>query len=60
LLEERLGVRLIQRSTHRFAVTEIGRGYYRHCIAMLVEPDAAQEAAVSNPGRMISSAPDAI
>ena len=44
LLEERLGVRLIQRSTRRFAITEIGRGYYRHCIAMLVEADAAQEA----------------
>ncbi|HEY0799221.1 MAG TPA: LysR family transcriptional regulator [Steroidobacteraceae bacterium] len=25
LLEERLGVRLIQRSTRRFAITEIGR-----------------------------------
>jgi DNA-binding transcriptional LysR family regulator len=44
LLEERLGVRLIQRSTRRFAVTEIGREYYRHCLAMLVEADAAQEA----------------
>ena len=43
LLEERLGVRLIQRSTRRFAVTEIGREYYRHCVAMLVEADAAQE-----------------
>src|SRR5271170_4796589 len=29
LLEERLGVRLIQRSTRRFGVTEIGREYYR-------------------------------
>lgn len=44
LLEERLGVRLIQRSTRRFAVTEIGREYYRHCVAMLVEADAAQMA----------------
>lgn len=44
LLEERLGVRLIQRSTRRFAVTEIGREYYRHCLAMLVEAEAAQEA----------------
>lgn len=44
LLEERLGVRLVQRSTRRFSVTEIGREYYRHCLAMLVEADAAQEA----------------
>ena len=44
LLEDRLGVRLIQRSTRRFAVTEIGREYYRHCVAMLVEAEAAQDA----------------
>ena len=44
VLEERLGVRLIQRSTRRFTVTEIGREYYRHCVAMLVEAAAAQEA----------------
>ncbi|MDD5034352.1 MAG: LysR family transcriptional regulator [Methylococcaceae bacterium] len=44
LLEERLGVRLIQRSTRRFAATEIGRTYYEHCKAMLVEAEAAQEA----------------
>jgi DNA-binding transcriptional LysR family regulator len=44
LLEEQLGVRLLQRSTRRFAVTEIGQEYYRHCLAMLVEADAAQEA----------------
>lgn len=43
LLEDRLGVRLIQRSTRRFAVTEIGQDYYRHCVAMLVEAEAAQE-----------------
>lgn len=44
LLEERLGTRLIQRSTRRFAVTEAGRTYYGHCKAMLVEADAADEA----------------
>lgn len=44
LLEERLGTRLIQRSTRRFAVTEIGQTYYAHCKAMLVEADAADEA----------------
>lgn len=43
-LEQRLGVRLIQRSTRRFAVTEIGETYYRHCKAMLVEAEAAEEA----------------
>lgn len=43
-LEERLGVRLIQRSTRHFAVTEAGQIYYMHCKAMLVEAEAAQEA----------------
>lgn len=43
LLEERLGARLIQRSTRRFVVTEIGQEYYGHCAAMLVEADAAEE-----------------
>jgi len=44
LLEARLGVRLLQRSTRRFSVTEIGQAYYRHCRAMLVEAEAAEEA----------------
>ncbi|MGV8941717.1 MAG: LysR family transcriptional regulator [Lysobacter sp.] len=44
MLEERLGVRLIQRSTRRFSVTDIGQAYYGHCKAMLVEAEAAQEA----------------
>lgn len=44
LLEERLDARLIQRSTRRFAVTEIGQTYYAHCKAMLVEADAAEDA----------------
>lgn len=43
LLEERLGVRLIQRSTRSFAVTELGQAYYTRCKAMLVEADAAQK-----------------
>ncbi|UFX06564.1 LysR family transcriptional regulator (plasmid) [Sinorhizobium medicae WSM1115] len=43
LLEERLGVRLVQRSTRHFAVTDIGREYYLHCLAMMVEAEAAQE-----------------
>lgn len=43
-LEERLGVRLIQRSTRKFSVTDVGVSYYQHCLAMLVEAEAAQEA----------------
>lgn len=43
ILEDRLGVRLVHRSTRRFAVTDIGREYYRHCAAMMVEANAAQE-----------------
>ena len=43
-LEQRLGVRLIQRSTRRFSVTDIGQTYYQHCRAMLMEAEAAQEA----------------
>lgn len=44
LLEQRLGVRLVQRSTRSFAITDIGAEFYRHCVAMLVEADAAEEA----------------
>lgn len=44
LLEERLGVRLLQRSPRHFSVTEIGQEYQRHCLAMLVEAQAAREA----------------
>ena len=43
-LENRLGVQLIKRSTRQFVVTDIGQRYYRHCRAMLVEAQAAQEA----------------
>lgn len=44
LLEERLGVRLIQRSTRQFSVTDIGQTYYAHVQAMLIEAEAAAEA----------------
>ena len=41
-LEDQLGTRLIQRSSRKFSVTEVGQEYYRHCLAMLVEAEAAQ------------------
>lgn len=43
-LEERLGVRLLNRSSRRFSVTEIGREFYDRCVAMLVEAEAAEQA----------------
>ena len=47
LLEERLGVRLLNRSSRRFSVTEIGREFYERCVAMLVEAEAAQQIAAA-------------
>lgn len=44
LLEERLGTRLLLRSTRRVTLTEAGRALYEHCAAMLVEADAATQA----------------
>ncbi|WP_194789870.1 LysR substrate-binding domain-containing protein [Pseudomonas sp. UFMG81] len=47
-LEERLGVRLIQRSTRQFQVTEVGLEYYRHCLSMLEQAIAAEDAVERN------------
>jgi DNA-binding transcriptional LysR family regulator len=43
-LEDRLGVRLLQRTTRRFVVTEVGERFYAHCRAVLEEARAAQAA----------------
>jgi DNA-binding transcriptional LysR family regulator len=42
-LEARLGVRLVNRSTRRFVVTDVGHEVYEHATAMLAEADAALE-----------------
>lgn len=41
-LEVRLGVRLIQRNTRKFAVTEIGQQFYQHCLKILNDVDQAE------------------
>jgi DNA-binding transcriptional LysR family regulator len=44
LFEDRLGSRLLQRSSRHFRMTEIGETFYRHCLAMVAEAEAALEA----------------
>ena len=46
LFEERLGVRLLERSTRRLSVTEVGQQIYEHARAALVEADAIEDAAL--------------
>ena len=41
-LEERLSVRLIQRNTRKFAVTEIGQQFYEHCLKILENVNDAE------------------
>ena len=42
-LESRLGVRLMQRTTRRLALTEVGELFYRHCAVVRDEADMAAE-----------------
>jgi DNA-binding transcriptional LysR family regulator len=63
-LEAKLNVRLVNRSTRRFVVTDVGQEVYRHVTAMLAEADAALEAvefARAEPrGTLKASAPVAL
>jgi Transcriptional regulator len=43
-LEEDLGVRLINRTTRHLSLTEAGQTFYRHCVALLEEAQAARDA----------------
>ena len=43
-LEARLGVRLLQRTTRKLSVTEVGDLFLRHCVAVRDEAEAAKAA----------------
>jgi len=42
-LEKELGVRLLNRTTRRMSVTDIGQTFYQHCAALVAEAQAATE-----------------
>ena len=44
-LEDRLQVRLLERSTRRVRTTDVGREFFEHCEAMLAAAEAAEAAA---------------
>jgi DNA-binding transcriptional LysR family regulator len=44
-LEERLGARLLNRTTRKISVTEVGRAYYERCTRVLADLEEADRAA---------------
>src|ERR1700728_1523154 len=42
-LEERLGVRLLNRTTRSVSLTEVGRAYYERCVQILSEIEDAED-----------------
>jgi DNA-binding transcriptional LysR family regulator len=60
-LEVRLGVRLIERSTRRFRVTEVGQAFYERCRTLVLDAEQAEavvaEAKAEPHGRVRFSCP---
>lgn len=60
-MEARLGARLIERSSRRFRVTEVGQGFYERCRAIMLEAERAEalvaEAQAEPHGRIRMSCP---
>ncbi len=43
-LERELGVRLLNRTTRNLSLTEAGKTFHRHCVALIAEAEAAKDA----------------
>ena len=43
-LESELGVRLLNRTTRKLSLTEAGKTFHRHCVALIAEAEAAKDA----------------
>lgn len=43
-LERELGVRLLNRTTRKLSLTDAGKTFHRHCVALLAEAEAAKDA----------------
>src|ERR1700759_3483261 len=47
VLEDRLGARLLNRTTRKVSMTEIGKAYYDRCIQILADIEQADDIAAS-------------
>jgi DNA-binding transcriptional LysR family regulator len=55
-LESELGVRLLNRTTRKLSLTEAGKTFHRHCVALIAEAEAARDAinqTLSSPRGMV-------
>jgi DNA-binding transcriptional LysR family regulator len=55
-LESELGVRLLNRTTRKLSLTEAGKTFHRHCVALIAEAEAAKDAinqTLSSPRGMV-------
>ena len=55
-LEEQLGVRLIERSTRKLSITDIGQSFYERCEAVLSGVEAAEAVTRMMDPRMVAGA----